>query len=115
MTNQGSLGFPRQWPGHCHAIDALLSGIIWLRVGEFTVPCESGFDPSSNLSWGDLAMDVPGHPSVMSVRLKASKTRPLPERHYTFHQLNPVPGVGHAALPVSVGQTGRPLVPVPGR
>ena len=42
----------------------------FLRAGEFTVPCESGFDPSSHLSWGDLAVDNPGQPSVMSVRPK---------------------------------------------
>ena len=76
VTNQGSLGFPRQ-PGHCHAFGSLMSGIFRLRAGKFTVPCESGFDPSSNLSWGDLAMDVPGQPSVMSVRLKVSKTDPF--------------------------------------
>ena len=89
----------------------------FLRPGEFTVPCESGFDPSSHLSWGDLAVDVPGQPSVMSVRLKASKTDPFWKGHYTFHRQGifcPVPGVGHAALPVSAGQTGWPLVPVPG-
>ena len=85
----------------------------FLRAGEFTVPCESGFDPSSHLSWGDLAVDNPGQPSVMSVRLKASKTDPFWKGHYTFHRYGvfcPVPVVGHAALPVSTG----PLVPVPG-
>ena len=41
------------------------------------MPCESGFDPSSHLSWGDLVVDVLGQPSVMSVRLKASKTDPF--------------------------------------
>ena len=49
----------------------------FLRAGEFTVPCELGFDPSSHLSWGDLAVDIPGQPSVMSIRLKASKTDPF--------------------------------------
>ena len=49
----------------------------FLRAGEFTVPCELGFDPSSHLSWGDLAVDVLGQPSVMSIRLKASKTDPF--------------------------------------
>ena len=49
----------------------------FLRAYEFTVPCELGFDPSSHLSWGNLAVDIPGQPSVMSVRLEASKTDPF--------------------------------------
>ena len=32
---------------------------------------------STHLSWGDLAMDNPGQPSTLSVRLKASKTDPF--------------------------------------
>ena len=81
------------------------------------MPCESVFDSSSYLSCGDLAVDVPGQSSAMSVRLKASKTDPFWKRHYTFHWQGvfcPVPSVGHAALPASERQTGWPLVPVPG-
>ena len=89
----------------------------FLRAGEFTVPCESGFDSSSHPSCSDLAVDVPGQPSVISVRLKASNTDPFWKRHYTFHWQGvfcPVPSVGHAALLASERQTGLPLVPGPG-
>ena len=49
----------------------------FLRAGELTVPSDSAFDPSVHLSWGDLAVDAPGNPTVLSVRLKASKTDPF--------------------------------------
>ena len=46
----------------------------FLRAGELTVPSDSAFDPSMHLSWGDLAVDSQDNPTVLSVRLKASKT-----------------------------------------
>ena len=49
----------------------------FLRAGELTVPSDSAFDPSVHLSWGDLAVDNPMNSTVMSVRLKASKTDPF--------------------------------------
>ena len=49
----------------------------FLHVGELTVPSDSAFDPSMHLSWGDLAVDSPDNPTVLSVRLKASKTNPF--------------------------------------
>ena len=49
----------------------------FLRAGELTVPSDSAFDPSVHLSWGDLAVDNPMNPTIMSVRLKASKTDPF--------------------------------------
>ena len=49
----------------------------FLRAGEFTVPGNTGFDASTHLSWGDLAVDNPASPGVLSVRLKASKTDPF--------------------------------------
>ena len=49
----------------------------FLRAGELTVPSDSAFDPSVHLLWGDLAVDAPGNPTVLSVRLKASKTDPF--------------------------------------
>ena len=39
----------------------------FLRAGELTVPSDSAFDPSVHLSWGDLAVDAPGNPTVLSV------------------------------------------------
>ena len=73
------------------------------------MPCESGFDPSSHLSWGDLAVDVPGQPSVTNIRLKASKADPFRKGITLF--IGKVssalcPGVSHADLPVGAGQTG---------
>ena len=49
----------------------------FLRASEFTVPCDSGFNSSAHLSWGDLAVDDSGHPSVLSIQLKAFKTDPF--------------------------------------
>ena len=79
------------------------------------MPRELGFDLSYHLFCGDLAVDVPGQPSVMSVRLKVSKTDIFWKEHYNFHWQGvfcPVPAVGHAAS-VSEGKIGSPLIPVP--
>ena len=57
------------------------------------------------------------HTSYVYSQTEGIQDRPLLERNYTFHWQGifcPVPSVGHAALPVSAGQTGWPLVPVPG-
>ena len=40
------------------------------------MPSDSGYDASTHLSWGDLAVDNPAQPSTLSIRLKASKTDP---------------------------------------
>ena len=45
-----------------------------LRLGVQTVPNDSAFDPSV---WGDLAVDKPENPAVLSVRIKASKMDPF--------------------------------------
>ena len=49
----------------------------FLRAGELTVPNDSAFDPSVHLAWGDLAVDKPENPAVLSVQIKASKTDPF--------------------------------------
>ncbi len=49
----------------------------FLRAGEFTVPGDTGYDHSTHLSWGDLAVDNPVSPGLLSVHLKASKTDPF--------------------------------------
>ena len=41
------------------------------------MPSDSGFDASAHLAWGDLAVDDPGQPNVLSVQIKASKTDPF--------------------------------------
>ena len=49
----------------------------FLRAGEFTVPGNTVYDCSTHLSWGDLAVDNPASPGILSVHLKASKTDPF--------------------------------------
>lgn len=49
----------------------------FMRAGELTVPSETGFDASVHLAWGDVAVDDPSSPAVLSVKLKASKTDPF--------------------------------------
>ena len=59
------------WAGCCLVFFCLM------RAGELTVPRDSGFDASAHLAWGDLAVNDPGQPNVLSVRIKASKTDPF--------------------------------------
>ena len=49
----------------------------FLKAGELTIPNDSEFDASSHLAWGDIGVDNPKYPVVLSVRLKASKTDPF--------------------------------------
>ena len=46
----------------------------FLRSGEVVVPDVSSFDPSVHLSEGDVSVDSRDRPSVLEVRIKASKT-----------------------------------------
>ena len=43
-------------------------------MGELTVPSDSSYDSSVHLSFGDVAVDDPSAPSILSIHLKASKT-----------------------------------------
>ena len=47
----------------------------FLRAGEIT--SEGAFDPGAHLSFNDIAIDNLSNPSVMQVRIKASKTDPF--------------------------------------
>ena len=67
----------------------------FLRSGEFTVPTLSGFDPSTHLSFGDVAVDNPQQPSLIQLNLKASKTDPF-----------------RKGVQVVIGATGDDLCPV---
>ncbi|MCX8521142.1 MAG: hypothetical protein ORN28_06345 [Rhodoferax sp.] len=49
----------------------------FLRSGEIVVPSDSSFDPAFHLCYGDVLVDSCTNPSVLSVRLKASKTDPF--------------------------------------
>ena len=48
----------------------------FMRAGEITVPSEDSYDPGAHLNFEDVAIDSPTVPTVMRVRLKASKTDP---------------------------------------
>ena len=49
----------------------------FMRAGEFTVPDGASYDPSSHLSVPDVAIDNPGKPGVIRIRVKQSKTDPF--------------------------------------
>ena len=49
----------------------------FLRCGEFTVPSQSEYDPSTHLSLDDIAIDSADSPSVIQVSIKQSKTDPF--------------------------------------
>ncbi len=87
----------------------MLFSLLWLSVrGGFTVPDDSSLDPSVHLYWGDLAVDNPVNPAVLSVILKASKTDPF-RKGITLY-------IGHAAsdlCPVSAYLTVRGKRPGP--
>ena len=49
----------------------------FLRVGEMTAPSHQAYDPSTHLSFKDLALDNVKNPTIMELHLKASKTDPF--------------------------------------
>ena len=49
----------------------------FLRAGEMTLESESSFDPGANICHGDIAIDDSEKPSVLRVRIKASKMDPF--------------------------------------
>lgn len=49
----------------------------FLRSGEFTVPSDSSYDASVHLSFEDIAVNCRATPTVIRLRLKASKTDPF--------------------------------------
>ena len=49
----------------------------FLRVGEFTVPSQSSYDPQVHLSLSDLSFDDHMAPTVVCLRIKQSKTDPF--------------------------------------
>ena len=86
------------WPACCLAFFA------FLRAGELTVPNDSGFDASSHLAWGDIGVDNPRNPAVLSVGLKASNTdRALP---YMLGRVLPWLAI---LVPLFFFKDGRPL------
>ena len=49
----------------------------FMRAGDITVPSQDAYDPTAHLSFKDIAVDAPANPTVMEVRIKASKTDPF--------------------------------------
>ena len=54
------------------AVCACFFGFV--RSGEITVPLESAYDLAAHLTYSDVSINDPGHPTLMKLRLKASKT-----------------------------------------
>ena len=48
----------------------------FFRADEITVPTDMSFDAGAHLAFEDVAIDSKESPSVMEIRLKASKTDP---------------------------------------
>ena len=67
----------------------------YLRSGEVTVPSDSAFDPATTITFEDINVDDTTNPTLLKLRLKASKTDPFRK------------GVG-----VVVGRTNNKLCPV---
>ncbi len=53
---------------------ATLAFFGFMRSGELTVPSTGGFKPDIHLTWQDVATDCVAAPTMIKVRLKASKT-----------------------------------------
>ena len=49
----------------------------FLRSGEVTVPSAKEYDPGGHLSEGDVTLDNVSAPTLLQVRIKASKTDPF--------------------------------------
>ena len=49
----------------------------FLRSGELTVPSDSAFDPAAHLTFDDVKVDNITNPTLLKIRLKASKTDPF--------------------------------------
>ena len=50
---------------------------VFMRFGEIVAPSDSSFDPACHLCYEDVSVDSRTNPSVLTVRLKASKTDPF--------------------------------------
>lgn len=51
--------------------------LCFFGFGEMTLESESSFDPGANLCYSDIAIDDPAKPTILKVRIKASKTDPF--------------------------------------
>ena len=74
---------------------SLLCFFGFLRSGEITIPTAAAYDPTAHLSFSDISTDSSVNPSIIQVRIKASKTDPF-----------------RLGVHVHVGRTGNDLCPV---
>ena len=70
----------------------------FLRVSEFTVPCQGTYDPGTHLSLTDISLDNRDNPRLIAVFIKQSKTDPFRKGvalylGATNHPVCPVTGV----------------------
>lgn len=64
--------------GFHHAVGSMLSRVLgFLRSGEFVAPAEGEFDPGRHLCFTDVWVDDTSKPSLLSVKIKQSKTDPF--------------------------------------
>ena len=64
--------------GHSnHLLRCHVTGFGFLRSGEVTVPSAKEYDPGGHLSEGDVTLDNVSAPTLVQVRIKASKTDPF--------------------------------------
>ena len=69
---------PPIWLQQYYAVGSsniMLLGFLW--SGEITIPNNSNYDPSSHLNSSDTSVDNFAMPSIIQVRIKASKTDPF--------------------------------------
>lgn len=93
----------------------------FLRAGEICIPSDAGYDPGAHLSFSDIAVDNALNPTLMQVRIKASKTDPFRQGvdiylGRTYNNLCPVAAMmaylsarGDANGPLFRFQDGKPL------
>ena len=56
---------------------SLLCFFGFLRSGEISIPNLSSYDPTVHLNYSDISVDNPCNPTIIQVRIKASKTDPF--------------------------------------
>ena len=56
---------------------SLLCFFGFLRSGEITIPAATAYDPTVHLNFADIAVNNPSDPSIIQVKIKASKTDPF--------------------------------------
>ncbi len=87
----------------------------FFRSGEITVPSAGSFCPKTHLTFEDVTVDSRQAPTLLCVRLKASKTDPFRVGVDVFIGKTDVPGSGRPGVHGKQRQWVRSLLQVPGR